>query len=300
MKTTHPPDTCLWCGQARFRLLFRAGKYTIQKCVHCGLVQTIPRVVPDAPDELYDATYFEGLEQHRELEEEHQTNFLAAIEQHIRSGELLEIGIGIGIFMHLAHRRGWCVQGVEPSQAACQYVAQTLDRPIRNATLHEAGFHDQQFDVVALRHVLEHIAAPHPFLEEIHRILKDDGVAALVVPNFGSLHARVERADWFYLSLPYHLAHYTPRTLRRVLDAAQFEVLELCTVDNSSSSYLIGLLNRLRRMLRQTPLNIYLKPEKLDPHKDLAHWIIAKEALFNRLMARFGLGDEIRVLLKKR
>ena len=82
--------------------------------------------------------------------------------------------------------------------------------------------------------VFEHITEPRPFLREVRRFLKPDGILYLKVPNalWNVLKQRVlERMGrsvtqgvWDSYE---HVVHYTDETLRTMLDAEGFEALEL-------------------------------------------------------------------------
>jgi len=59
------------------------------------------------------------------------------------------------------------------------------------------------------------------------------------------------------------------------------------------------MLNLLLGLLKQKPVKFYVSPQETDRRR-LSHWIISKEAIFNGLMARLGLGEEIMVLARKK
>ena len=212
---------------------------------------------------------------------------------------MLEIGIGVGFFMELAHSRGWDIEGLDPSQAACNYVADNLKLTTHHGTLESVQFPQRLFDVISLRHVFEHVPMPKAFLHELHRIVKDDGIICLAVPNFGGFRSRIEKGKWFHLSIPHHIVHYTPKTLTSLLISCGFEIVKLRTLDLSCSSYIIKGLNIILKLMKRETVNMYVNPQETDPTMDLPHWIIAKEAIFNGLIAQIGLGEEIMVIAKK-
>lgn len=299
MNTTHQGQTCIFCGQQNFQVLFSVDEYRVCKCRHCHLVQTSPLPPEDTRDDLYDYGYFEKLTGRKEQERFYQQRFLDQILQYKRSGKMLEIGVGIGLFMELASQAGWKIEGLDPSRAACQYVTETYHLPTHVGLLSQGRFPSGYFDVLALRHVLEHVPTPLAFVKELHRIVKDDGIIAMAVPNFGGVHASLARERWFHLSLPYHVAHYTPKTLTMLLDTCGFEIVQLCTKDFTSNSYLIECSNRVLRLFKRSLIDKYMNPREIDPHKSLIHWLISKETILNGLAARLGWGGEIVVIAKK-
>jgi hypothetical protein len=63
---------------------------------------------------------------------------------------------------------------------------------------------------------------------------------------------------------------------------------------------LLEILNWLLRLIKRKSVKLYVSPQEKDLTKSFSHWIIAKEAIFNGLMARLGLGEEIMVLARKK
>ena len=69
------------------------------------------------------------------------------------------------------------------------------------------------------------------------------------LPNFAGWQARHFGADWYALSLPHHLFHFTPETLQRLLETCGFR---LCAREGrfGSANYHSlkhSLLNRMTR-----------------------------------------------------
>src|SRR5205085_11620691 len=69
-------------------------------------------------------------------------------------GKLLDVGCSIGLFLHLAQKRGWDATGLEPAPRAREHARQVYGLEVRDDTLEEAGFPDGSFDAVALLSVL--------------------------------------------------------------------------------------------------------------------------------------------------
>jgi len=108
-----------------------------------------------------------------------------------------------------------------------------------------AGFSREQFDLVTMWHVLEHVGYPLDTLARLRSWLRDDGLLAVCVPNIQSLQAQLFGRFWFHLDVPRHLVHFSPTTLQVVLGRAGFDIVERergC--DNTT-----GWHNSLRRLV---------------------------------------------------
>lgn len=83
---------------------------------------------------------------------------------------------------------------------------------IEQKTPFEEGF----FDGVVINEVLEHLFHDVDALEEIHRILKPDGVLVVTVPYMSNIQ---DEPEW-------HVRVHSPRTIRRLLQRCGFEIEE--------------------------------------------------------------------------
>jgi len=149
------------------------------------------------------------------------------IEQHQKPGKVLDIGCGRGLLLNKLRQRGWDPTGTELSEGAAAYARDELKLPIIVKPLEEIGFPDNEFDLVILWHVLEHVHSPRDIIREVARILKPGGTLLVAVPNFGSWEARWARNRWFHLDVPRHLTHFTPKTLGRMLKEAGIPITDV-------------------------------------------------------------------------
>jgi len=113
----------------------------------------------------------------------------------------------------------WQVFGVEPNQWAARYAREQLKLDIFHGHLLEANLADNQFDVVTLWDVLEHLHDPRQTLTEIWRILKPGGFLICSVPNLDSIDAKLFGRFWIGLDAPRHLYVYSRCTLSAMLKA---------------------------------------------------------------------------------
>jgi len=141
---------------------------------------------------------------------------------------LLDIGCGNGEFLRTMVNMGAACElvGIETGEAGCR-AAQRIGLDVRCTDLPEAGFPDAHFDLVTMWGVLEHVHDPLATLREVRRVLRPDGQVAIIVPNFACRERRMFGARWYHVAVPWHLFHFDPTTLRRLLTAAGFEGIRI-------------------------------------------------------------------------
>ncbi len=236
---------CNLCGTQRYYLVYRDEKshkkvpgtssYAISegnlakpkkivRCVTCGLVYVPPsdsffQIKKDYED-MVDEDYLKE-EKGRRAQSAH---ILSKLKKSKKDGQLLDIGCGPGFFLDEAKRLGWQVSGVDLSLWAKEYAKKQFGIEVRKGTLVEANFSGQQFDVVIMNDVIEHLENPSEVLTEIRRILKHDGILYLSTPDINSFWSHLLGARWWGIN-KYHLFYFSKRTLRELLSRAGFKIL---------------------------------------------------------------------------
>jgi SAM-dependent methyltransferase len=141
-------------------------------------------------------------------------------------GLLLDVGCGRGDLGAALVKRGWRVAGVDPSAEACAF-ARARGVEATAGTLQSVSYDDESFDVVVMRHSLEHVPQPRADLALVYRLLRPGGLLLISVPNFASWERKRFGSSWFHLDLPRHRTHFVPGALRLALSGAGFELVSL-------------------------------------------------------------------------
>lgn len=191
--------------------------FTIWECASCSLLFTNPR--PKAADigPYYDFDdYYSHTDESRGvIANIYQKVKTYSIRQKIKQldslilqkGSLLDYGCGTGELIHQAQNHGWQVKGVEPNTKARNIASSKLPGQIVEST----DFLDisDQFDIITLYHVLEHIHTLNKTVAQLLSKLKPNGFMLIAVPNPISPDSQAYDNHWAGWDVPRHLYHFT-------------------------------------------------------------------------------------------
>jgi len=180
-------------------------------------------------------------------------------------GAILDIGCGNGGLLHLARNEGWRVRGMELTEKAARDIDEDQSIDVIVGDFLEYGNPDNDhYDVVVLRHVLEHLPDPIRAMRKIDSLLKENGLALLEFPNTRSLSYVYKRLrknwglqrgkyppDW----RPGHCNEFCRRTFQYLLRETGFELVIWQTYSRrpimNSVYRLIPIASKARALVRK-------------------------------------------------
>jgi len=233
--------TCPLCSGVSYEKIYKErGAIGIVKCKGCGLVYTNPMV--KEPEKNYwgdEKKYFEEArlifegkgKSHRDV---NYIDDLKMIERFKPTGDFLDIGTNMGMFLRHTRGKRWNVTGIEPSPALSQMARKYFDLNIKTCYLNEAGFQDESFDIVTMTDVFEHIAEPKKMLGDIKKVLKKDGILFIKVPNgrynllkLGLAKMTGRLKDYDIFDSYEHLMHFNHGILKKMLEGRGFKIKKI-------------------------------------------------------------------------
>lgn len=137
------------------------------------------------------------------------------------SGNLLDIGAGTGAFAYTMHKAGWIVTGLEPDETARKNAAANYNLKLQRLD-NLFTLRQNEFDVITMWHVLEHVHQLHEYLLHFKKLLRQDGLLIIAVPNYTSYDAQVYKQYWAAYDVPRHLYHFSPLSMKRLVEQHDF------------------------------------------------------------------------------
>ena len=168
-----------------------------------------------------------------------------------KRGNLLDIGAGTGDFLTEAKKRGWKVSGAEPNFTARE-LALKKGVSLKKDT---ASFQNEEFDVISLWHVLEHVPDLDVQINELYRLLKKNGLLVIAVPNFKSYDAKIYKEHWAAFDVPRHLYHFSRTSIHKLFSEFGFRVISEKGLP--FDSYYVSLLSEKYRSGRSNPFRAF-------------------------------------------
>lgn len=267
---------CPGCGQNDFEVLFESNMenadfaeeaaetvYMIPgtkwgrhvRCRNCQLVYVNPIERVSRINQAYSRRKSGDACIIRKIRLSNSESQVKLIKQYKNGAHLLDIGCGEGFFLFSASRSGYTTKGIELSQDAAEYARREFGLDVEAKPFEALRFPENHFDVITLWQVLEHVPHPRLILQEVHRILKPEGLLALSTPDIGGLPARVLGRRWWNIRR-LHINQFTTKTLLTALKNIGFRNVSSVSYKESISLLMLfvpilkylGLYKALRHL----------------------------------------------------
>lgn len=226
--------SCPVCGVRRARPVWaeRATTHRVVRCAGCACVFS------DASEREYEAARHNAWDEddlsdaadlfYRVQREHAHERFLAEAARQVSGRRILDVGCGLGVFLERAQARGWDVHGIDTSAS---WVAQARERVgghrVSCGLFQDSPLAREQFDVITLWDVIEHVWDPLPVLRAARAALAPGGTLFLRTPNARYVLPvyRARRAvlrEDLDLGAMNHVIHFSSRSLGHALRRTGF------------------------------------------------------------------------------
>lgn len=231
---------CIICGESNNSLYYESIQnrlnigetFSIVQCEKCGFKYLNPRPTIESIEKYYDVEEYHPHKiskksridkvylKIRNININTKKKILNRLARQNES--LLDVGCGTGEFIEAMKINGWDVSGMETAKEA-RDMAKRDDIQIFD----DLENVDNKFHVITMWHVLEHIHDVPGLMNNLNRLLADDGYLIIAVPNIDSFDAKFYKENWIALDTPRHLYHFQPKDIISLMDKYSFEVRKI-------------------------------------------------------------------------
>lgn len=216
---------------------------------------------------------------------------------------VLDIGCGYGESVAYHKNRGCAAFGVEADSNVAR-IAKKFGLNIHIGVFKAGLFPANSFDYITMDQVVEHLPDPGSSLEAINAALVKGGRFVLTTPYSYGFGARLFRHKWIHWHAPYHLQHFSRKSLRLLAKRHGF-IIEKVTTVTSSEWLRYQLIHNITFPGKGQKSSFWA--EGLNDTSGIAkklQWISRfHKYKINHLVTRFfdffGFGDNLLVILKK-
>ncbi len=238
---------CILCNENRTEKIFAARDYryntsgetfNVVRCKGCGLIFINPRPSKEEmnryyPDEYRPRKTLEACKRQRRMKKYlNRRNYYFFVNpwhmDFLPGTTVLDIGCGSGELLMRFKELGCNAYGIDVDEVTSSYLCKEMNLDVETCDVDSGtSFKEGFFDVIVMRHSLEHFHNPVRVLQEMRRIIKKNGTLIVGLPNIDSITAKIAGENWRDLDAPRHLFHFSPETIRALMGKAGFSIVDI-------------------------------------------------------------------------
>jgi SAM-dependent methyltransferase len=247
---------CRLCGGGKLYLYYTLGndgRFRYYRCADCSLVNY--DLASGLDQRQYTTAFVDPADDDDRRNHDKDQSFAFLAGYVAQPGRLLDIGCGSGRLLYLAKRAGWQAKGLELSASMAARVRERIGLEVTAADFLEFDPPPgelEAYDVVCLRHVLEHLPDAHAAMTRVRALTRPGGFFLAEMPNVEGLakkwlrlvvrlglHRRRFPADF----MAGHCNEYCRRSFEELLRRHGFRLVRWETY--SKKPFANWLLNRI-------------------------------------------------------
>ena len=231
--------SCPICFDKHQEILLMSGGKSLRRCSRCDVVFLLPQPLPESLEAHFESGGVPGFDNMESTFEQNRDRVLSRVASYIQTrrtgGHILDVGCATGYFLwRFFADPKWRKRAVELSHYSAK-IAASRAIAVFPGTLVQAGFQDDQFDIVTVLDAFYYFSQPRADLAEIRRILRRDGRLLLELPlsrgriwrttdHLGQLLSRSRKP---LIDSSDHLFYYDRKSISILLESCGFRLEEI-------------------------------------------------------------------------
>jgi 2-polyprenyl-3-methyl-5-hydroxy-6-metoxy-1,4-benzoquinol methylase len=235
---------CLFCSSTKIEnasyprpTIFNNKQFNYKHCKDCGLIFINPLPAADDYGKMYSASYHDEFYFNETAPD--YTRWYQLLEKYSNGKKILDFGCGDASFLKFFHQKNYQCTGVEYDPALVDRLRK--ENPgIQFYTVDEFWKAEEQYNIIFMGDVLEHIATPAEFLKSLRVKLSLNGLIAAQGPlennsnlalGVRKLFSGLKGKNNIANHVPYHISFSNAKNQETVfqqagLDTKYFNVFE--------------------------------------------------------------------------
>ena len=249
---------CNLCNSNNYEVISKKGKFklpiNVVLCKNCGLCYLNPRWDHNSYLHFYQNDYDKYYRPQIKKQQSIDNHIMNPIEDRLKKVNLLPkyatriLDIGSGVGENLLHFKSLFKESqlfaIEPSLES-QIKLKEIDVTVIGSdvgTSWDVEYKDQ-FDIIIMRHVLEHFLDPIKIMKKVRNALSSSGIVYIAVPNNLKPVQNLEKS-WFRNVHTYYFNKYSLGNLSKLIG---LEILKIQEGDefNKGEIYLIAKKSKI-------------------------------------------------------
>lgn len=190
-----------------------------------------------------------------------------------------DIGAGKGNILEAFHQRfpSLSYYALEPSAAYKKLIQKDFLTETYSDFYNAQNFHERSFDFISIVCVLEHVSSPKMFLDDIKKVMHDDSILLVEVPNF-----EVNKYDLLTID---HFSKFTSAALINLFNVCGLEVLKQ---DKSKGLYMRFAVKKNMSKRNEQALETNIESYLNQSNKTIVHAISDIQSVNSQKVAMYG------------
>lgn len=229
-----------------------------------------------------------------------------SIKKYKPKGKLFDLGVGWGHFLYTGKLLGYETEGIEIAKQPFTYAKEDLKINVQHVDFFELKEKNSYYDIITMWDVLEHIDNCDEMIKKCNRMLKEDGIIVIQVPQIDSYFAKKYKEKWKMIGLD-HVNYFSKKTISNLLEQYNFEVKKI----NSSLEIklfimyvLFPKIQRLKKKEKVVEVNSATRQEYFNKKMDKPKWMLRIMVFVHNVMYRtlsfLRIGEEMVVIAQKK
>lgn len=228
---------CPCCKKNNNFLFIEKDFFKYLKCNSCSFIYVSPLIKEKELISIYKNSSYSnswGKILSNKTEVKFNENKFLSLFKNINSfkkekGKILDVGCATGHFLDICHKNDWETHGIELNDYE-RKIAIKKGHKVFKDKIELNYLKKNTYDVVSILEVLEHVYNPDKVIKSIKRILKNNGLLVVIVPNVDSLAANIMQGRCNMFLGMSHINMFDPTTLKSFIERYSFKEIYKTTI----------------------------------------------------------------------